>query len=311
MDPPSPPAPPTVCWSRRRFLAGAGAGAATSLGYGVFIERRLIEFTHHEAGLPRAGRRTLTVAHLSDLHMSGLGPVHERIAREIATVGPAIIALTGDSIDRADRLGALSEFLALLPPDTPKYAVLGNWEHWARVDVPALARVHERHGGALLVNRSVLDRSTPRPFRVTGVDDLAGAPDLKAALSGQPPASPHLLLAHSPLYRDHVEADLAAVGEITDSASRADREQVGTKPIEPTTSRRHHLTLVLSGHTHGGQVNLLGLNVRPRGSGRYVKGWYRDLGPPPMYVSRGVGTSVFPIRVGARPEVAFIDVPVE
>lgn len=64
--------------------------------------------------------------------------------------------------------------------------------------------------------------------------------------------------------------------------------------------------LVLSGHMHGGQVRLLGwAPMRPPGSGDYVAGWYRGPGAPPMYVCRGVGTSVLPVRIGARPEVAF------
>ena len=44
--------------------------------------------------------------------------------------------------------------------------------------------------------------------------------------------------------------------------------------------------------------------VEPRGSGRYVHGWFRDAGQVPLYVSRGLGTSVAPVRFGARPEVA-------
>jgi hypothetical protein len=65
--------------------------------------------------------------------------------------------------------------------------------------------------------------------------------------------------------------------------------------------------LMLSGHTHGGQVQIFGCAPRvPRGSGRYREGWYEDAGPV-MYVSRGVGTSVLPVRLGARPEVSFFE----
>jgi uncharacterized protein len=65
---------------------------------------------------------------------------------------------------------------------------------------------------------------------------------------------------------------------------------------------------VLSGHTHGGQVAPFGLaTILPRGCGRYVAGWYRDEGGPPMYVSRGIGTSLVPVRIGATPELVVID----
>jgi predicted MPP superfamily phosphohydrolase len=64
---------------------------------------------------------------------------------------------------------------------------------------------------------------------------------------------------------------------------------------------------MLAGHTHGGQIAPLGVPLmRPRGSGRYVSGWYRDPAPP-MYVSRGIGTSVIPARYRARPEVAVFE----
>ena len=69
----------------------------------------------------------------------------------------------------------------------------------------------------------------------------------------------------------------------------------------------HAASLVLSGHTHGGQVAPFGIaTILPRGCGRYVAGWYRDAGPP-MYVSRGIGTSLLPVRIGATPELVCID----
>ena len=42
----------------------------------------------------------------------------------------------------------------------------------------------------------------------------------------------------------------------------------------------------------------------PRGSGRYARGWFREPGQIPMYVSRGIGTSMVPVRLGSVPEVA-------
>jgi predicted MPP superfamily phosphohydrolase len=88
----------------------------------------------------------------------------------------------------------------------------------------------------------------------------------------------HLVLAHCPAARD-------ALGLPTE----------------------HPASLVLSGHTHGGQIAPLGIATwRPTGSGRYVAGWYTD-GGPPLYVSRGVGTSLVPVRIGAAPEMVRID----
>ncbi len=60
---------------------------------------------------------------------------------------------------------------------------------------------------------------------------------------------------------------------------------------------------MLSGHTHGGQLSLFGFApLRPNGSGRYVSGWYRD-GAIALYVSRGLGVSILPVRIGVVPEI--------
>ena len=58
-----------------------------------------------------------------------------------------------------------------------------------------------------------------------------------------------------------------------------------------------------SWHTHGGQITFLGfVPFKPRGSGKYLKGWYKE-SEPKMYISKGVGTSILPIRFGARAEI--------
>ncbi len=66
--------------------------------------------------------------------------------------------------------------------------------------------------------------------------------------------------------------------------------------------------LAFAGHTHGGQVRLplVGPLWLPPGSGRFVEGWYEEAGTK-MYVSRGVGTSVLPVRLLCAPEIAIFD----
>src|SRR5690606_18580500 len=117
---------------------------------------------------------------------------------------------------------------------------------------------------------------------VTGLDDLVGGrPDAAAAFAGVGAAPNHLLLAHCPMHRDLYRAALAR----------------GSADASLPTPQ-----VMLAGHTHGGQIAPFGwAPLRPRGSGRYVRGWYRD-DPTAMYVSRGLGTSVVPARVGAVPE---------
>jgi hypothetical protein len=135
-------------------------------------------------------------------------------------------------------------------------------------------------GGEVLLDRSLLLDTPGGELLLTGLDDwAAGHPDLAAALRGAHPtarnAGHHLILSHCPVVRD------------LEGGARA--------------------PWMLSGHTHGGQVGLPLVRYLPRGSGGYVKGWYRDR-LPHLYVSRGVGTSVVPVRIGVRPEVAIFRV---
>ena len=112
---------------------------------------------------------------------------------------------------------------------------------------------------------------------MVGLDDAAtGSPDLEIALRGVPPDAFVIALFHSPVYFDQLAA---------------------------------RCPLALAGHTHGGQVRipLVPAFWLPRGSGRYLAGWYRR-DAAEMYVSRGIGTSVLPMRFLCRPELAFITV---
>lgn len=67
--------------------------------------------------------------------------------------------------------------------------------------------------------------------------------------------------------------------------------------------------LALAGHTHGGQIRLPFVKPLwlPEGSGSYVAGWYEGKGSK-LYVSRGVGTAMLPLRFLCRPELALITI---
>ena len=68
--------------------------------------------------------------------------------------------------------------------------------------------------------------------------------------------------------------------------------------------QKDNISFILSGHTHGEQVRLFNfIPFLPQGSGKYVKGWYKESNPP-MYVSKGIGTTILPIRFGSRAEIA-------
>jgi len=267
--------------SRRQWLASAAgivvAGTATNA---FAIEPGRVVVTRHRVGSV-SGSTPIRLTQLSDLHLQSIGRHEERIAHEVAALQPQLILVTGDAIDRAGNVGILDRFLALLPP-VSKLAILGNWEYWGGVDRTALSRVYEKWNGRLLRNESTSLWFGQYHLVVTGLDDLVGGrPDSTAAFADLGAVPNHLLLAHCPMHRDVYRATM------------------------PAPHPAPHL--MLAGHTHGGQIAPLGWALwRPRGSGRYVRGWYRD-DPTAMYVSRGLGTSVLPARLGAVPEIAHFE----
>jgi uncharacterized protein len=291
--------------SRRRLVAGA-AGAMGSVGVAAgttsvvrrafTVEPELVSITRHHVGGQATAPR-LRVVQLADLHLDAIGAHEERVAAAVAAQRPDLIVFTGDSIDGAERIGALGEFLDMLDGRTRKIAIVGNREHSGGVDLRELERVYAKRACELLIN-DVADLSVEgRRVLVTGLDDLiGGTPDPARALVGSEPTPNHLLLAHCPAQREAIRWQRVSPAA---TAGVADGPEVDLAPYRPQW--------MLSGHTHGGQIAPFGLApFRPRGSGRYVSGWYRDT-VPALYVSRGIGTSVVDARYRAVPEVPVFD----
>jgi len=281
--------------TRRQWIAGiAGAALAGVTADAFAIEPDRLEVTRHHVGV--AGGPMARIIQLTDLHLQSVGRHEERIASAVAALHPDLILITGDSIDRADRLGVLDDFLSLLDAPTPKLAILGNWGHWARVDLTELARIYAEHDCRLLRNESTEFHLGDTTLLITGLDDLVGGtPDLRAAIAGATPQPNHLLLAHCPLHRDLVRADARAIM----SGAASEMGHIDVRLLAPQ--------LMLAGHTHGGQIAPFGwAPFVPPGSGRYVRGWYRN-NPIPLYVSRGLGTSTVHARLGSVPEVAYFE----
>jgi len=271
-----------------RTVAGGGAAGAGAVALdGFVITPNRLDVSRHVIGSggygpadrATAARGDVRVAHVSDLHLRAIGAREEAVLGALADLAPDVIAITGDSLDAPAGAGPLGEFLAACPAAAARLAILGNWEYKAGMADDRLRRLHERHGFELLVDRSVVLRLHGHDVRVTGLDDLChGSPDAVAALGTAEPGPAHLILAHCPATRD-------------------------TLRLPPG----HAADAILSGHTHGGQVSPAGVCLlTPYGSGRYVAGWYAGAAAP-MFVSRGIGTSLLPVRLGAAPELAVID----
>ncbi len=226
------------------------------------------------ASLPRAldGLRILFV---SDIHAGPFVSVKTLVHtfRRLLTTEPDVILVGGDLVNATleDFVGSREAFAELRAP-MGVFAVLGNHDHYSR-DADRLRDMIEDVGIRVLHNRSVaLERREASLSRV-GVDDLlVGRPNLDAALAGAD--APVLLLAHNP-----------------DVAFEAARRGVA---------------LMLSGHTHGGQIRVPGLPVLVRQSRyRLDEGRYR-VGPMDLVVSRGLGAAGLPVRLGCPPEAVLI-----
>ena len=261
---------------RRTIIASLVA--ITALIYSLLIEPQWIEVTRHSKDIG-LGVGEITIAQVSDLHTSSFGSVEKNTLTALREVRPDVIVITGDAIDERGSLPALDSFLKQLP-NAVKIATLGNWEYWAEVDLEELRDVYRNNGVTLLVNDCMTVRAKGVVINVIGLDDYtAGRPDFSLAVGRCEVDHPIVLATHSPGLFDKA-------------------------PPIPTES----ISLVLAGHTHGGQLAVGKYALyTPRGSGSFVAGWYQTQWGE-LYVSRGVGTSVLPIRLGARPEIAVFEI---
>src|SRR6476661_6486127 len=228
------------------------ARAALSEPYMLTIEHKRIQLNR----LPKAfdGFR---VVQLSDVHH---GPFSDReqIERAVEAANrlqPDIIALTGDYISKERHYAApCAEMLGKLKARFGVYAVLGNHDHWT--DAALIADLFRAEGIRVLINEGMRFEKDGASFWLAGVDDtMVGLEDISLALAGSREGEMKLLLAHNPI--------------VLRRAARAS------------------VDLVLSGHTHGGQVAIRGERSTPRGARkRLLKGLGR-LSNTQIYVHRG------------------------
>lgn len=283
--PPATPAPWTVRGRLARFVGRNWA----RVGYGYLVEPTWLEINSLEIGiqgLPPAFAG-LKIAHLTDFHCGPHIPVgffEEAIARTIAAK-PDIIALTGDFIHKGYRhVQAAAQLFRELRAPHGVYAVLGNHDFSVRNALgirrhpglhQAVADALGSKGVKVLRNETVRLERESQSLLLAGVDDLwSRQSDPHAALNGSCPRTPRVILAHNPQTVEHF-------GE-------------------------QRFDLMLSGHTHGGQINWPGFGrvLLGRQAKRWAAGLYSH-GNGHVYVNKGIGFG-WRFRFGVRPEIAFL-----
>ncbi len=248
------------------------ARAAMAEPYLLKVERQTIRLRRLPAAFDG-----LRIVHLSDIHHSPFTG-REQIERAVEmanSLQPDIVALTGDYLSHEREYAApCAEMLGRLRARWGVYAVLGNHDNW--VDAPLITDLFRAEGIRMLVNEGMRFEQHGASFWLAGVDDtMVGLEDLPLALAGSSATEMKLLLAHNPV--------------ILRRAARAG------------------VDLVLSGHTHGGQVTW---RSERSASGKVRRRILRGLGrhgDTQIYVTRGLGTVVLPLRYGCLPEVSLLE----
>ncbi len=224
------------------------------------------------------------IAHVSDLHNWQIGKDNCRLLEMLTEADPDIIAVTGDLIDSrsTDTAVALS-FMEKAVKIAPCYYVPGN--HESRIEeYPAFKKQLQELGVTVLENESVILTAGKDSIRLCGILDpaFADTDPADAMAEVHDPERFSLLLSHRP--------------ELFDAYTQ------------------QGFDLVLSGHAHGGQFRLPfvgGLYAPNQGFlPEYDSGLYQS-DSTSMIVSRGIGNSLFPLRIGNRPEIILIELHTE
>lgn len=283
----APESPARRAFLRRSGLMGVGLGVATGAtgareAYGdPGLTRLRLAFPDLPPGLDG-----LRLAYLSDLHAGPLmGASHLRRWRELAEAErPDLLLFGGDFVDSlAAQLPPVIEAFQGFKVPLGTYAVLGNHDYfedprpiWRDLEAAGIRTLENAHavldrGGASLALIGLQDpMATNVGFRGLRVGP-GPRPDAATAGLGDGPF--RLCLAHRP---SMVDAALA-------------------------TGAR----LILSGHTHGGQINLVPGLSTARILGPYTGGLY-EVGAARLFVSRGLGVVGLPLRIQAPPEIVVV-----
>jgi predicted MPP superfamily phosphohydrolase len=276
---------PIAVPARRHFLEqtaiALSATPFVAAAYGLFYGRLDMEVTRQHIRLVRLPKtfEGFRIAQLSDLHISPFMPA-EQIRRCVTSTNqlkPDLVVMTGDYLlwDPAAQ-GEVVQALAGLRAPYGVFGCLGNHETITQTE-ESITQLFAAQGIHILRQDRAPIRLGGDTLNLIGIDD--SQPDLRVIARQVMPDTVNILLVH-------------------DQAPNGFDQAVELG-----------IDLTLSGHTHGGQLSLEFLHrglCLARVETPYVSGWYEKSGRQ-LYVNRGIGTTMFPIRVGARPEITVFE----
>ena len=270
--------------TRRQFLSGLVAAplvaASTVSAYSLLIEPYNYWISETDIFIRDLPERFegFRITQLTDIHHSRIVGLNEvrRVVSLAQQTKPDMFVLTGDySTSYRRYIEPCAEALSSLSAPEGVWAVLGNHDHYT--DPELTTRALERHHIAVLNNAHTTVQRGPDALQLSGIDDWSwNAVDWPRAFSGLKENTPTILLSHQPTVLD----------------------------LEQTRK----VALILSGHTHGGQVKFPWLGAPARfvtHDLKYARGLFRS-GDTQLYVSTGTGVIGLPLRFGVRPEMAVL-----
>ncbi len=216
------------------------------------------------------------LVHLSDIHHSPFTDIEHiyRAVRIANSLKPDMFVLTGDYVSHeSGYIAQMAEVLGKLESEFGTFACLGNHDHWT--DAEMVTNLLREANIRVLINEGFRFKAKDASFWLAGVDDyMVGKTDLRSALRGSFPDEMTMLLAHNPI----IVRRAARIG----------------------------VDLMLSGHTHGGQVKFRDDENRILPRRKLKNGLYRRKDTQ-IYITRGIGTVVLPVRYGCPPEISLLE----
>ncbi|MEI8352973.1 MAG: metallophosphoesterase [Lentisphaerota bacterium] len=275
--------------SRRRFLKIAGFASLLGMAaiYPVFIERYVVMTNTYRIPVPNLPQAFFgfRIVQVTDLHYGLLVPLAfiRRVIARVNGIPRDLVVCTGDFVHEkgaTDQIDAVWPLMAELHAPSGVLSVLGNHDHWA--DVTRSQYWLTRTGQDLRHKVTCIEREGSRLWFAGAGDLWEDHRTLDNLLRDIPETDCRIILAHNPDTAD------------TDFASRVD--------------------LMVSGHTHGGQVNIpfIGTPVLPVRNKSYSSGLKKSPKGMNVFISRGIGWAICPARFNCLPEISVLElVPVE
>jgi hypothetical protein len=283
------------------FLTGTVALGAGTLGYASLIERNMFTLRRYDVPVLAPDSEPLRLLHISDLHMTpGQHRKQDWVAALAAATDPDLVITTGDNLAHPEAVSGVTHALRPLL-ERPGAFVFGSNDYRGPVFKNPLGYFNKNRkyvqgaelptedlrdvllgaGWADLNNSRTVLKAGGRSIELAGVDDPHIGRDGYRREPVEPEADVHIGLTHSPEPR--VLADMAADG----------------------------FTLLLAGHTHGGQVRVPGIGALVSNCGldrRMARGLHRWPGSDSwLHVSAGLGTHpTAPVRFACRPEASLL-----